>query len=436
MNHCFGIRREDKNRWERRTPLVPEHVKSLIQDNKLRCTVQPSPIRIFNEDEYRASGAQIDENLSQCSVVFAVKEIPINVFQKGKTYVFFSHTIKGQHYNMPMLKKMLELECTLIEYERIVDSQGRRLLFFGRYAGLAGMIDTLWALGNRLKWEKLDGPFCKIQQAYNYQSLEDAKMEISKVGDRIKEQGIPEALCPFVCGFSGYGHVSQGAQEIFDLLPVEEIRPQELNAFIEKGSYSNKTLYKVVFTEEDMVEPLTHYMNFELQDYYEFPEKYRSKFDEYIPNLTVLVNAIYWDERYPRLVTKQYLKKLFENEATLRLRVIGDITCDIEGSIECTVRATAPDDPVFVYNPATGEARNGVEGFGVVVLGVDNLPCELPRDSSEYFSALLKEYVPEIVTADYSGSLEACQLSPEIKRAVVAYRGELTENYKYIQKYL
>jgi len=153
MKYKIGIRREDKNRWERRVPLIPKHVKELIESHGIDVTLQPSSIRIFSDEEYLQAGAKIQEDLSACHIIFAVKEIPADFFQPGKTYVFFSHTIKGQKKNMPMLKRMMELGCNLIDYEKVIDEKGRRLIFFGRHAGLAGMIDTLWALERRLTWE-------------------------------------------------------------------------------------------------------------------------------------------------------------------------------------------------------------------------------------------------------------------------------------------
>ena len=150
MKIFIGIRREDKNIWESRTPLTPEQIKELSKDEHIGFIVQKSKTRAYSDNEYEKAGALVQEDLSPSSVVLAIKEIPIEFFQPKKTYIFFSHTIKGQKYNMPMLKRMMDLQCTLIDYEKIVDDKGRRLLFFGNYAGYAGMIDTLWALGQRL----------------------------------------------------------------------------------------------------------------------------------------------------------------------------------------------------------------------------------------------------------------------------------------------
>ncbi len=436
MKTVIGIRREDKNRWERRVPLIPEHVAALRREHNVEVIIQPSEIRIFSNDEYRRAGASVSEDLSPCPIVFAVKEIPIHFFEPGKTYVFFSHVIKGQPHNMPMLRQMLDLKCQLIDYEKVEDGKGRRLIFFGRQAGLAGMIDSLWALGQRLNYECIENPFSGIRLAHQYESLAEANEEIVSAGEKICTQGLPESLSPLICGFAGYGHVSQGAQEILSLLPVQEIDPGEVESVLRGQDYSKNLIYKTVFKEEHLVQPISPGVRFELQDYYDHPEKYRSQFESYLSNLTLLINCIYWDERYPRLVTKGYLKQLYAGGGSPRLRVIGDISCDVEGAVECTVRCTNPGSPIFVYDPFEERAADGWEGIGPVVLAVDNLPCELPRESSTYFSGVLKQFVPPMVKADFSGDFDQCKLPSAIKNAVIVYHGELISDYRYLKKFL
>ena len=431
----IGIRREDKSVWERRVPLVPEDVRDLIAEHGIQVIVQPSDIRVFREEEYAAVGAKVQEDLSPCDVIFAVKEVPPDRLLPGKTYVYFAHVIKGQPYNMPMLKRLLDLGCVLIDYEKITDEKGRRLIFFGRHAGWAGMVDTLWALGKRLEWEGTPTPFASIRQAHTYPDLEAVRRAVREAGERIRREGLPSDLAPLVVGFAGYGNVSRGAQEIFDLLPHEEVAPGDLPALF-TGRPDPHLLYKVVFKEEHTVEPISPGDRFDLQDYYAHPEKYRSRFASYLPYLTVLINAIYWEAKYPRLVTRSDLRDLFGGPASPRLRVIGDISCDIEGAIECTVKCTEPGDPVYVYNPLTGEVTDGYEGEGVVILAVDILPSELPREASIDFSAVLRQFVPAIARADYTVPFDELDLPPEIKRAVIAYRGELTPGYRYLEQYI
>jgi alpha-aminoadipic semialdehyde synthase len=426
----IGIRREDKSKWETRVPLVPDDVRRLVSEHGIQVQVQSSPNRVFRDDEFRAAGALVAPDLRACPVVMGVKEIPPALLEPNKTYMFFSHTIKGQPANMPMLRRLLELGCTLIDYERIVDEHGRRLVFFGRFAGLAGMIDTFWALGRRLEQEGIANPFTRVRRAYEYKDVAHAKQEIALLGENIRRNGLPAALQPFVCGFAGYGNVAQGAQEIYDLLPVRSITPEQLAAVTPNAH----ECYKVVFREEHMVERLPGQGGggtFDLQDYYGHPERYRAKFFTYVPALTVLVNCIYWEPKYPRLITRAQIQELYAG-APPRLRVIGDISCDVEGSIECTLRATEPGDPVYVYEPRTGQIQSGLTGAGPVILAVDILPCELAVDSSTYFGHSLRPLIPALARADFRRPLAQSGLPPELQRATIVYQGKLTDPYGYL----
>jgi len=432
MSFKIGVRREDKNKWERRVPLIPEHIKKLKEEHDIETIVQPSQIRAFSNQDYLNSGAKIDEDLSKSPVVFAVKEIPMHLFQPGKTYAFFAHVIKGQEYNMPMLKKMMELGCNLIDYEKITDERGRRLVFFGRYAGLAGMFDTLWAFGKRMKNRGFKTPFDEIKEAINYRDLDDIKDHIKTLGEEISEEGLTDEICPMVVGFAGYGNVSKGAQEILDMLPVEEIEPDKIESI--RNDYSNKVIYKVVFKEEHMVKPKLSDSDFNLQEYYNKPELYEPIFEKYVPYLTILMNCIYWEKRYPRLITKEYVEKNYNDD--MKLQIVGDISVDVNGAIEFTEKTTNSGNPVFVYNPITKKVKDGCSGEGIAVMAVDNLPCEIPRESSSYFGDTLLRFIPSIAKADFSVDFDELDLPPEIKRAVILYHGKLTPNFEYINKFL
>ncbi|MHA1332190.1 MAG: hypothetical protein ACTSR2_14070, partial [Candidatus Hodarchaeales archaeon] len=308
----------------------------------------------------------------------------------------------------------------------------------GNYAGLAGMNQTLWAYGRRVKATLgLETPFLKLKHTFQYKGLDEMKTHIAQVGEEISEKGLPKELVPLVVGFAGYGNVSRGAQSILDLLPVKELEPHELKEFftIKSDEISANTVYKVVFKEEHMVKPIKG--KFDLQDYYKHGlEKYEGVFEQYIQYLSILVNGIFWTEKYPRLLTKEYVKNMFMSKVPVRLQVIGDISCDVEGGIEPTVRVTEPDQPVFIYNPFTGEATLGVEGEGIAIMAVDNLPCELPKASSTNFSGTLLPFVPAIASADYSKDFEDLDLPPEIKNAIIVHKGEFTPNYQYLKEYL
>lgn len=432
----IGIRREDKNPWERRTPLIPSHAAEIMRDYPIEFIVQPSEIRVFQDDDYRREGIVVAEDLSSCPIVLAVKEIPLVFFREGGIYLFFSHTIKGQPHNMPMLRKMMELGCTLLDYERIVDDQGRRLVFFGRQAGQAGMIDSLWALGQRLRFEGLDSPFVAVRRTIDYGSLVEARESIEKVGWTIYHQGLDSALVPLVFGFAGYGHVSQGAQEIFDLLPFVEVEPDELGGMFEKKSFSDNRVYKTIFKEEHMVRPREKGKPFDLQEYYDYPERYEPVLEAFVPYLTVFINAIFWSPRYPHFLTKAFLKELYRPPSSPRLRVIGDISCDVEGGVECTLKCTNPGSPIFTYDPENDEARDGFSGRGPVVMAVDNLPAEIALESSVFFSQTLKPFLPALAAANFSRSFDQCLLPSPLKKAIIVYRGKLTPDYEYLSRFI
>ena len=436
MHRPIGIRREDKSRWERRSPLIPEDVAVFQRDCRIPVIVQPSRIRVYPDEAYLRAGAVVDEDLSPCGTIFAIKEVPPQLVLPEKTYIFFSHTVKGQPHNMPMLRRLIEAKCQLIDYERVVDDQGRRLIFFGRHAGMAGMVDTLWALGQRLNQENIANPFSAVLPAHAYHSVEEIKQAISEIGKQIALVGVPPAIAPLVIGFTGYGNVSLGAQSMIEGLPIVEITPERLAKEGLKGLDDPQRMYKVVFKEEDMFAPKPGAAPFELQDYYHHPEKYDSRFDDYTPLLTVLVNCIYWDKRYPRLVTRRFLKDSYAPGQTPRLRVIGDISCDVEGSIEATLKATQPDNPVYVYDVGQDRAIDGFSGRGPVIMAVDILPSELPRLASEYFSKVLRDYVPEIAAADFSVDFVSLQLSAPLKRAMILYHGAFTPEYQFMSAFV
>ena len=431
MKHRIGIRIEDKNIWERRVPLVPPDMERLIQRHRMSFLVQPSSIRTYADEEFVAAGALLTEDLSEADVILAVKEVPVELLLPDRAYLFFAHVVKGQSYNMPLLQALLDKKITLIDYEKIEDEQGRRLVFFGRQAGQAGMIETLHALGQRFELERRNTPFAEVRQAYQYDGLDDAMKRISDLGDRIRE-GLPEELCPLVMGFAGYGNVSLGAQDVFDTLPHKEISPGQLESLFE-GKARRDCVYKVVFREEDMVEPAGDH-DFELQDYYQHPEKYRGVFSRYLPRLTALVNCIFWTPDYPRLASREDALRLQKSGAPLR--VIGDISCDIEGSIEFTSKATEPDVPCFTYDALQDQWDDGVQKTGIAVMAVDILPSEIPKYSSEHFSRTLKNYLPELSLADFRQPLDKLELSPDLKRAIITHRGQLTPDYQYLSEFL
>ncbi len=269
MGTTIGIRREDKSRWERRVPITPEKVKKLCEKYGIEFIVQPSSIRIFREEEFSHAGARIQEDLSSAPIIFAVKEIPPHLLQPGKTYLFFAHVIKGQLFNMPMLRRLMELGCNLIDYEKVTDERGRRLIFFGWHAGVVGMIESLWALGQRLQWEGIANPFSLLRHTYTYERLEAARAGVRAAGEQVRTQGLPPQVVPLIIGVAGYGNVGRGIQEILrNDLPTVEIAPAEVARVAGDPHASAHAIYWTTFKEEHIVAPNDPQAPFDLQDYY------------------------------------------------------------------------------------------------------------------------------------------------------------------------
>ena len=424
----IGVRREDKNKWERRVPLTPADAAAL-QSEGIRFLIQAAPNRVFPDSEYSDRGITVAEDIAPADLVLAVKEIPSALLLPGRVYVYFAHVIKGQDYNMPMLRRLLELGCTLVDYERIADGKGRRLIFFSLHAGYAGMIDTLWTLGQRWRVRGLATPLAEIRLTHEYPSFAAAKDHLRETGARLDAE-LPTALRPLTIGMAGYGNVARGCREVLDCLPVEWIAPAELARAAARDP-SAPVLRCVEFREEDMVAPAAG-QAFALQEYYAHPERYTGIFERHLRHLDALMNTIYWTDRYPRLVTRAWARA----RRDARLQVIGDISCDIEGAVELTLQVTMPDEPSFVYDPDTDTVSLGVDGPGPAVMAVDNLPCEVPLESSEHFSKVLRDMVPDLARCDWSVSFDDLDLPPELKRAVIAHRGELTPDYRYIARFL
>ncbi len=276
MAGVIAIRNETKSTWERRVPLTPDLVRHLVHACDTKVLVQPSSHRVYHDKEFVRAGADLSIDISDSPVVFGVKEIPAKLLSKKTAYVFFSHVIKGQPYNMAMLQRLIDLECTLIDYEMIREADGRRLIFFGRFAGLAGMIDTLWCLGRRFKALGITTPFDEVKPAHRYEDLASAKADIARIGQRIAKEGLPEQIVPLTIGIAGYGNVARGAQEILADLPIQTVDPDQLPPLAQPGKASDRVIYRSTFREQDLVEPNDPATSFDLQHYYQKPEDYRS----------------------------------------------------------------------------------------------------------------------------------------------------------------
>ena len=193
---------------------------------------------------------------------------------------------------------------------------------------------------------------------------------------------------------------------------------------------------KVVFYEQHTVKPRNPDTSFDKQRFFSNPREYESAFSKYLEQLTVLVNCIYWAKGSPMLLTKAEAKRLWAEGAEPRLKVIGDISCDILGGIECTVKATHPDMPSYVYDSSSDRIIDGFEGHGPVIMAVDNLPCELSRESSEDFSNALMKLLQNLKDNQFKAGFSESQLSTPLKKAVILWKGEFTPEYQFMQKFL
>lgn len=448
----IGIRREDKTETERRTPLIPDHLQELREECGIEFQVETSSSRVFKEDEYSNAGAEIVEELRDVDFILGIKEIPLPRLHPGLPHLFFSHVIKGQSYNMPLLQKVLDDNVTLIDYEVITDTNGRRLIAFGIQAGQAGMINSLWSYGQRLKSKGIVTPFTDLRQAREYNSLAEIETKLREIRDIIELEGLPENTGPMIVGVTGHGRVSQGAIQILNILNPIEITPGQLAEEHRSGRMTNNAVYKVVFNPWDIYWPkngnpfifrhpvdirnLDYEPAHNLFDLFTNPDNYNAFFAPYLKHLSVLVNGLFWNPGYPKIVTKELIRTLYRRDPDPKLQVIGDVSCDVDGGIETTIRATLPDNPVYVYHPESGETTDGFEGDGLLMMTVDILPAELPRESSISFSNLLKMFLPRIMEASFDKPLDELGLPDEFQRAVIAHQGKLAPSFEYLVEYL
>ncbi len=423
----LGIKREIKNKWEARVPINPQSVKCLV-DEGYKVIVQPSDIRVYPDVDYKQAGAQISMDLSNANLILGVKEIKATELIAGVPHLFFSHTIKGQDYNMPLLKKILNDEITLFDYEKIVDEHDKRLVFFGRFAGNGGMVETLYAMGQRYFQEfGITTPLSQVKRAYEYTDIPDAVKQLKVIGEQIKNQGIPHELAPLVIFLTGYGNVAKGCLDILTALPIEHIQPADLASIADNPR--RDCIYLVQFKENQMSKR-TDGTAFDLHDYFTNGQAYESKMTDYFQYCSAYVNAIYWTEDYPVFLGDAELAKM------PKTAVVGDITCDINGSVTATTMSTPIDEPVFIYNPQTQTQVNGFVGKGIADMAIDNLPCEFAKEASDSFSRTLMPFIRDMLNNDYTKPISESTLPAAMSKSVIAHHGKLEKDFEYLYEYL
>ena len=449
MQNTIGILREGLNKkGEKRVAITPGYAKKIV-DWRHKLIVQPAnhpetneSKRAFDDDLYKQNGAEINEDISPAKVIFGLKEINTHRITENKTYLFFSHTHKGQKKNRKMLKKLVECNSTVIDYELITNDKNERMVTAFTYnAGYAGMVDTLWTLGKRVSYAGFTNPFEVIPQAIKGKHLSVVKETLAEAGRTIETQGLPENSPPMIFCFLGKGKTAFGARTMFNILPYEDIKLNQL-----KDVYKNGTREKLYALQIDVEEiyrlkkgSKINQIDFnelsirEKQKYYfNNPGDFESNMDIVLPYVSVLMNCIIWSGKYPRTITKELMRNIYAKSKSLL--AIGDITCDPNGSIEFS-KETWIDNPVYIYDPVTESMNDGFQGEGIAVMAVTNLPCEFSADASEEFSKDLEPFLKNILSANYNKSFEEVNLLPEIKRAVIMWKGEFTKKYEYMKEY-
>lgn len=436
-------------RGEKRVAITPSFARAIVEwGHKLIVQSAKHPKtneikRAFSDKDYKLAGAEISEDISRAKVIFGLKEIHHTRILPDKAYYFFSHTHKGQIKNRMMLKKLVDLRATLIDYELIADIKMNRLITAFTYnAGYAGMVDTLWTLGKRLRLAGIPNPFEDIPQAVEGQDLLNVKNILTKVAHKIEKYGTPKSLPPVIVCFLGKGKTAHGARVIFDILPHINIKIDELENTFKTGA-RNKVYSLQIRTDEIyrlkkeygfLAKSYNELNAFEKRKFYlDNAVYFESNLDKVLPYISVLMNCIIWAPEYPRTVSKTLMKNIYSTHKTLI--AIGDITCDPNGSIEFS-KETYIDNPVYIYNPISENIKDGFEGKGIAVMAVTNLPCEFSTDASNEFSEDLKPFLKPIVSANYNGELFESNLPDEIKRAVILWKGRFVKKYSYMKEYI
>lgn len=396
----IGIIREGKVPIDRRVPLLPKQCQLLQQKYpQISFAIQSSPIRCVPDVAYQNAGLKVVDDISDCDIIFGVKEVPIPQLIAEKTFFFFSHTIKKQAYNQQLLRTILDQKIQLVDYECLTDSQGNRIVAFGRFAGIVGAYNSMIAYGKRHQ-------AFELRRAFECKDLKDLHTEFSKA-----------KLAPIKIVVTGGGRVGNGITEVLEGMQVQRVSPED---------FLNKTFSVPVFTQlhsEDYYQPVDG-QTWNSQEFYQNPAKYRADFLPYAHQAQILISGHYWNPRADVLFTREDM-----TQPDFKIEVIADVTCDIEGSIPSTLRATTIDAPFYDYNPATGQELKEFSDLAHTnVMSVDNLPCELPYDASESFGNQLIEYVfPAFFDNDAQKIIE---------KASITKNGQLQPLFGYLEDYV
>ena len=395
----IGLLREWKEPVDKRVALTPDQcVQFTNKFPEIELVVEKSPDRTFSDQAYKKLGIAVVSDVSDCDILFGIKEVPIEKLIPNKTYFFFSHTIKEQAYNRDLLRAILEKNITLIDYETLTWFEGGRILGFGKWAGIAGAYNAF------LTWGKKTDKFT-LPPAYETDDYVESIRLLSQLDlNRLRVV------------FTGNGRVADGIREVLEQMKLKECSPQEFISQPPRNAYFTQLTSWDLYHRKDG-DP------WDIQHFYNNHEAYCCEFDNFLPYTDILINGIYWEESMPPLFTVKDTK-----QSNFAIKVIADITCDVQGSVPITMEATN------IYNPTFGWSKSEqkqVAPFGedtIDIMAVTNLPTELPKNASEEFGSLLLEHILPLVARRDKQSI--------LKRATITTKGKLTKNYEYLTDFV
>ncbi|MGO4770370.1 NAD(P)-dependent oxidoreductase [Flavobacterium sp. W22_SRS_FK3] len=395
----FGIIKERKNPPDRRVVFTPDELAKLKQVYpEASVTVESSDIRIFSDMQYKSMGITVADNVSDCDILFGVKEVPVDALIPNKSYFFFSHTIKKQPYNKKLLQAILEKNINLYDHETIVDEHNRRLIGFGKYAGMVGAYNGIRAFG--IKFELF-----KLPKAETLSGKEALITHLKRI-----------TLPPLKFVITGTGKVGNGALEILKAIKVKEVTVD---------NYLTKNYTQSVYVQLDALEYNKRIDDQVLDfiDFTEHPEAYTSDFEKFTKVSDIYIAGHFYGNNAPRILTQEML-----NAKDCNIRVVADISCDVNGPIACTIRSSTIAEPLYGYLPSENKEVDIFHPAAVVVMAVDNLPCEIPKDASEGFG---EQFMEHVIPAFFNGDKDGI-----LKRAKITENGKLTERFSYLQDYV
>nr|WP_309758690.1 NAD(P)-dependent oxidoreductase [Flavobacterium sp.] len=395
----FGIIKERKNPPDRRVVFSPDELTRLKkQYQNCSIKVESSDIRIFTDEEYKNVGIEVADDISDCDVLFGVKEVPLENLIPNKAYFFFSHTIKKQPYNRKLLQAILEKNIDLYDYETIVDEHNRRLIGFGRYAGIVGAYNSIRAFG--IKFELF-----KLPKAETLSGKEALIAHLKRL-----------VLPPLKFVITGTGKVGNGAKEILDAIKIKEVSVE---------NYLTKNYTQPVYTQIDVLDynKRKYGQVLDFNDFYDNPKDYISDFERFTTISDVYISGHFHANDAPVILSREMLQS-----KDCKIKVVADVSCDVNGPIACTLRSSTIAEPLYGYLPSEHKEVDVFHPAAIVVMAVDNLPCELPKDASEGFGEMFLEHVfPSFFNGDKDEVL---------KRAKITEQGKLTPRFSYLQDFV